>query len=228
MLLAPAVMPPYAVIVLSYALALAIACLGLNLLLGHTGLLSLGHATYFGAGAYAGGLLVMFTPMEAFELYMAAGMVAATLLAAVFGVICVRATGVHFTILTLASAQIVHSLFISGVAFRRFGGFGRGLFLSGGGGLYLPRFTMASVELSPGVFPVALYYVSAALFVVSAFLMWRIVHSPLGLALCAIRDSETRAAFMRSRFAVIAGTRSSFPGPSPASPAASGARSGVR
>jgi branched-chain amino acid transport system permease protein len=192
-LLAPLVLSPYARLVASYALALAIAALAVNLLLGHTGLLSLGHAAYFGAGAYAGGLLYVFTPLTSLEQYLLAGVATATALAALFGAVCVRATRIHFTILTLASTQIVHALFISGVAFRPFGGFGRGLFLSGGGGLYLPRFAIAGFELEGPAFDVALYYVIAGGFLGSAALLWRIVHSPFGTALQAIRDNEERA-----------------------------------
>jgi branched-chain amino acid transport system permease protein len=192
-LLAPLVLSPYARLVASYALALAIAALAVNLLLGHTGLLSLGHGAYFGAGAYAGGFLYAFTPLSALEHYLLAGVATAAALAALFGAVCVRAIRIHFTILTLASAQIVHALFISGLAFRPFGGVGRGLFLLGGGGLYLPRFTVAGFALDGTAFDVALYYVIAGGFLGSAALLWRIVHSPFGAALHAIRDNEERA-----------------------------------
>jgi branched-chain amino acid transport system permease protein len=198
-LLAPLVLSPYARLVTSYALALAIAAMAVNLLLGQTGLLSLGHAAYFGAGAYAGGMLYALAPLTALEYYLLAGVATATALAALFGAICVQATRIHFTILTLAFTQVVHALFVSGLAFRPFGGFGSGLFLLGGGGLYLPRFTMAGVELEGDAFMVALYYVIAAAFFVSIGLLWRIQHSPFGLALRAIRDDEVRAAMIGIR-----------------------------
>jgi branched-chain amino acid transport system permease protein len=198
-LLAPLVLSPYARLVTSYALALAIAAMAVNLLLGQTGLLSLGHAAYFGAGAYAGGMLYALVPLTALEHYLLAGVATATALAALFGAICVQATRIHFTILTLAFTQIVHALFVSGLAFRPFGGFGSGLFLLGGGGLYLPRFTMVGVELEGDAFMVALYYVIAAAFFVSIGLLWRIQHSPFGLALRAIRDDEVRAAMIGIR-----------------------------
>lgn len=198
-LLAPLLLSPYARLVVSYALALAIAALAVNLLLGHTGLLSLGHAAYFGAGAYAGGFLYAFTPLTALELYLAAGVVTATVLAALLGGVCVRATRMHFTILTLASAQVVHALFVGGLAFRPFGGVGHGLFLLGGGGLYIPRFTMLGVELEGEPFALAVYYVIAGAFLVSAAVLWRILHSPFGAALRAIRDNEERALFVGIR-----------------------------
>lgn len=193
-LLAPLVLPPYPLILLCYALVFSIACLGLNLLLGTTGLLSLGHAAYFGVGAYAGGFLYMFGPVSSLEVYLFSGVLSSAALAAVFGFICVRATKIHFTILTLALAQVVHSLFISGIAFRPFGGVGKGLYLLGGGGLYIPRFTILGAEFPPDEFIPAFYYVIVVAFFGSTVLLWRISRSPFGKALRAIRDNETRAA----------------------------------
>lgn len=193
-LLLPHLLSPYYLIVLSGALAFAIGCLGLNLLLGHTGLLSFGQAAYFGLGAYTGSFIYTFTPITSFEVYLASGILAATALAAVFGFLCVRATRIHFTILTLAFAQMVHALFISGTIFQPFGGVGKGLFLEGGGGLYIPRLTIAGMEFSPEAFTAVFYYVILLFFLVSLVVAWRIVHSPFGKALNAIRDNETRAA----------------------------------
>ncbi len=191
--LAPFLLPPYYLIVLTSALAFAIACLGLNLLLGNTGLLSFGQAAYFGIGAYTGGFIYTFTPITSFEIYLASGILASAALAAAFGFLCVRATRIHFTILTLAFAQMVHSLFISGVIFQPFGGVGKGLFLEGAGGLYLPRFTILGREFTPDAFNTAFYYVALLVFCVCLLLLWRIVNSPFGQALRAIRDNETRA-----------------------------------
>jgi ABC-type branched-subunit amino acid transport system permease subunit len=70
----PVILPPYPLIVLCYALVFAIACMGLNLLFGTTGLLSFGHATYFGTAAYAGAFLYRFSPVNSFELYLLFGL----------------------------------------------------------------------------------------------------------------------------------------------------------
>jgi branched-chain amino acid transport system permease protein len=191
--LMPLVLNPYWVFVLGYGLTLAIACLGVNLLLGHTGLLSLGHAAYFGIGAYTGAFLFTFGDAYSLEVYLASGIVAAAGLAAVTGALCVRTTRIHFSILTLALAQVIHSLFVSGAVFRPFGTMGKGFFLIGHGGLYIPRFTMAGVELSPEAFATVFYYVILLAFLATAGLMWRVVHSPFGMALRAIRDNATRA-----------------------------------
>jgi branched-chain amino acid transport system permease protein len=197
--LLPLVLSPYHLIVFSYALVLAIACLGLNLLLGHTGLLSFGHAAYFGMGAYTGGFIYSFAELRSLELYLLSGIGAAAALAALGGFLCVQSTRIHFTILTLAFAQVVHSLFIAGTVFRLAGGQGRGLFLLGGGGLYIPRFTIAGVAFEPATFQVVLYYVIVAAFVLSALLMWWIVNTPFGKTLHAIRDNDTRAEFIGVR-----------------------------
>lgn len=192
----PLLLSPYHLIELSHALVLAIACLGLNLLFGTTGLLSLGHAAYFGVGAYAGGFLYYFGPVRSLEAYVLSGVISAALLAALIGSLCVRATRIHFTILTLAFAQIVYSLFINGAVFQLFGSLGKGLYFLYEGGLYIPRFTILGIEFTPGAFIPALYYVILAAFGASTWLLWRISRSPFGAALRAIRDNETRAAFV--------------------------------
>lgn len=192
--LVPWVLTPYHLIVFSYALVLAIASLGVNLLLGYTGLLSLGHAAYFGAGAYTGGVIYTFFTLTSVEAYLLAGVVAATALAALTGFLCVQATKIYFTILTLAFAQIIHSLFISGAVFELAGLEGRGLFILGGGGLIIPRFTILGNALPPETFYTALYFLIAAALVLCLGATWVIVNSPFGKALQAIRDADARAA----------------------------------
>lgn len=195
----PLLLPPYPLLMLGYALVFSIACLGLNLLHGNTGLVSFGHAAFFGVGAYTGGFIYSFTPVGSLEVYLLSGVLTSTALSALFGYICVRATRIHFTILTLAFAQMVHSLFISGIIFRPFGGVGEGLFLLGGGGLYIPRFSVVGTELDPPLFDTAFYYVILLLFLACVFVIWRIVNSPFGKALQAIRDNDTRAEFIGIR-----------------------------
>ncbi len=189
----PALLPPYSLIVFCYALVFAIACMGLNLLVGTTGLLSFGHATFFGISAYAGAFLYRFTPVDSFELYLVFGLFCSVSLAAALGFVCLRSTKIHFTILTLAFCQIVYSLFIDGVAFRPFGGEGRALYFLGGGGMYIPRLTLLGVQFGPEEFIPAFYNVIWLAFVASAALLWRIGRSPFGMTLRAIRDNDVRA-----------------------------------
>ena len=192
----PSLLDPYYVIVLSSALALAIACLGLNLLLGYTGMLSFGHAAYFGLGAYAGAFLFTFGDMRSLEVHVVSGVLASAALASVVGLFCVRATPVVSTVLTLLFAEIVYLLFVNGAVFRPFGELGKGFFFVGEGGLYIPRFTIFGSDIAPDSFYTTLYYVFLAAFLASIALMWRLVHSPFGLALRAIRDNVKRAAFI--------------------------------
>jgi branched-chain amino acid transport system permease protein len=197
----PALLPPYPLILVSYALALAIACLGLNLLYGTTGLLSLGHATYFGIGAYAGGFLFHVFDVQSLEAYLLTGVLAAGALAAALGAFCVRVTRIHFTILTLALGMIVHALFFAGIVFKLGGDYGKGMFYIGYGGIVLPRFTILGCEPEPEDFIPVFYYVILAALAATLAILWRISRSPLGLTLRGIRDNDVRAEFIGIRLA---------------------------
>jgi branched-chain amino acid transport system permease protein len=192
----PALLPPYPLIELCYALVLGIACLGLNLVYGTAGLLSLGHAAYFGLGAYAGAYVFNVADLESLEAYLLLGVITATAAAALSGAWCVRATRIHFTILTLAFGQLVHALFVTGVVYRPLGERGKGLFFVGYGGLYIPRFTILGMTPPPERFIPVFYYVILAAFLASVAVLWRVSRSPFGLALRAIRDNDLRAAFV--------------------------------
>lgn len=192
----PLIGTEYHVIVVSYALVFSIACLGFNLLLGHAGLLSLGHTAYFGLGAYTGGMLFTFGDVTSFEVYAASGILCAIVVALLVGAVTVRTRGIFFTLQTLAFTQLLQASLVSGAAFRPFGTLGKGFFLIGHGGLYLPRFTLAGSEVSAERFTVTFYYVIVVAFVACALLIWRIIRSPFGTALRATRDNELRARFI--------------------------------
>lgn len=196
LLAVPAVVTPYGLVLACTALVLAIAALGVNLLLGDAGLLSLGHAAYFGMGAYAGAFLFTFFDVWSLELYLLAGVATATGLAVLAGGLCVRSTRIHFTILTLAFAESARALFVSGAAFRPFGDVGKGFFLIGEGGLYIPRLLLLRREVPAERFVPVLYYLVVAAFVGCIVLLRRITRSPLGLALRGARDNAVRAAFV--------------------------------
>jgi branched-chain amino acid transport system permease protein len=192
--LLPALIPPYQTVLLSYGLIFAIAALGFNLLLGYTGLLSFGHSAYFGLGAYAVAMMVKYLGVSSMELFVAAGIVAAAAVAALFGFFCVRYTRIFFGILTLALSQVLWSL-----AFKFF-------WVTGGtDGLRVPTPTLlgGTVAIALGrtedklsFLAFRYYYYVLALFVLGVAVMWVIVHSPFGKALQAIRDNETRAEFV--------------------------------
>ncbi len=177
-------------------LVLAIACLALNLVFGTGGMLSLGHAAFFGAAAYSGAFLCRFTWVQSFELYLLCGVVNATILAAIIGFLCVGTTRIFFSILTLAFSMVLYSLVIDGAVFMLFGGLGWSLYLLGEGSMYIPRLTILAREIAPFDFIPAFYNVIVIAFMASALVLWRIDRSPFGKALRAIRDNDVRAAFM--------------------------------
>jgi branched-chain amino acid transport system permease protein len=179
---------------LTYGLIMAIAALGFNLLLGYTGLLSFGHSAYFGLGAYTVAFLLEWLGIRSMELYILLGLPVVAIVSAAFGYICVRHTRIFFGILTLALSQVLWSL-----ALKFF-------WVTGGSdGLRVRRPTLLAGIIdfagsgSFARFIFSYYYYVLGVFVLSAAIMWVIVHSPFGKALQAIRDNETRARFLGLR-----------------------------
>ena len=184
----------YQIQLMTYALIAAIAALGFNLLLGYTGLLSFGHSAFFGIGAYSVAFLLRDAGIRSMELYIAIGLPIAAVTSALLGYVCVRHTRIFFGILTLALSQVVYSL-----ALKFF-------WITGGtDGLRVARPMLLAGTLTftgAGAFQrfiSAYYYYVLAVFAICVLIMWVIVHSPFGKALQAIRDNETRAAFLGLR-----------------------------
>jgi branched-chain amino acid transport system permease protein len=188
--LVPLVAAPFQTITVCYGLVFAIAALGLDILLGYTGLLSFGHSAYFGMGAYVTALLVKYLGWTSMEAFVVAGIAGSALVAGLFGIVCVRYTRIFFGILTLALSQVLWSLALK-------------LFWVTGGtdGLRVPTPQLFFGTLAPSADKVEFlayryYYYVLILFTLSVAVMWVIVHSPFGKALQAIRDNETRAEFV--------------------------------
>ncbi|MEO8858118.1 MAG: branched-chain amino acid ABC transporter permease [Burkholderiaceae bacterium] len=160
-------------------LCFALFACAFNLLLGFTGLLSFGHAAFFGGAAYATGWFIKaqhFTP----EMGVLAGMAVAGLIGLFVGLIAIRRQGIYFAMITLAMAQMVYFVAL------------QASFTGGEDGLQgVPRGALF------GLFPLrsdlALYYFVAAVFVLSVLFISRIVHSPFGQVLKMIRENEPRA-----------------------------------
>ena len=191
LVLVPYLFDPYrGAILLSYGLVFAIAALGFNLLLGYTGLLSFGHAAFFGVGAYAVAMMARYWDVRSMELFLLGGLLASAVVAALFGAVCVRHTRIFFSILALALSQVLWSL-----AFKFF-------WITGGtDGLRAPTPYLLGGLLEPAEDKLAFlayryYYYVLAFFALASAAMWVIVHSPFGKALQAIRDNETRAEFV--------------------------------
>ena len=188
----PLVMDSYRTIQLAYGLIFAIAGLGFNILLGYTGLLSFGHAAYFGVGAYAVAFMVKYLHVQSMELFLLGTIVASVVVTSLFGYVCVRYTRIFFSILTLALAQVLWSL-----AFKFF-------WVTGGtDGLRVPTPKLIGIvtqdEDKIHFLSHSYYYYVLAVFIVAVAVMWLVVHSPFAKALQAIRDNETRARFIGIR-----------------------------
>jgi branched-chain amino acid transport system permease protein len=149
-----------------------------DLLLGFGGLLSFGHAAFWGTAGYAAGLAARHLGLP-FPLAVLAGVAAAAVLALVIGFLSVRRQGIYFAMVTLAFAQMVYYV---ANAWRPVTGGENGL-------QGVPR-TFPGLALAD---PQAFYYAALPLVLVGYWLAWRVVHSPFGHVLVAIRDNEARA-----------------------------------
>ncbi len=193
LLAVPYVMSSYQTLLLSYGLVLAIAALGFNLLLGHTGLLSFGHSAFFGAAAYTAAFIVKYAQLTSMEAFLVGGALSGAITAALFGVISVGYTRIFFSILTLALSQVLWSL-----AFKFF-------WITGGtDGIRVPTPALLGGAIAQPADKVVFlahqyYYYVLVVFAVCAGLMWLIVNSPFGKSLAAIRDNEVRAEFVGVR-----------------------------
>lgn len=166
-------------------LILSVFSLGFNLLFGYTGLLSFGQAGFFAVGAYACAKILLAVPN--LFLGLSGGVVAAGVAALALGFLSVRHTRIYFSMLTLAFGMMIYSI---AWKWRDFTGGDDGL-------VGVPR---APLEI-PGLLSLSVatmeryYYVVVVISLLAVWAMYRVVHSPLGLTLQGIRDSESRAEF---------------------------------
>lgn len=185
LLLLPLVAKRYPLYLTIQILILALFALGFNLLFGYTGLLSFGQAGFFAVGAYACAKILLAVPN--LFLGLVGGVIAAGLVALGLGFLSVRHTRIYFSMLTLAFGMMIYSI---AWKWRDFTGGDDGL-------VGIPR---APLEI-PGLGSLSVatmeryYYVVVVITLLAIWAMYRLVHSPLGLTLQAIRDSESRAEF---------------------------------
>jgi branched-chain amino acid transport system permease protein len=157
----------------------AIFGLGLNLLLGYTGLLSFGQATFFGAAGYVAGYLLKHYGVGV-PAVLGIGIAVGALTAAVVGYLCVQRSGLYFIMLTFALNQMFYFTAYQWTS------------VTGGedGMPGVPRPDVLGLDIHG---PLAYYGLVAALFLLSLWVMKRIVESPLGKILQSIRENELRA-----------------------------------
>jgi branched-chain amino acid transport system permease protein len=179
LLIAPPFLSPFLLTLLTQALIYAILAMSLDIVLGYTGLASLGHAAYFGLGAYSVGILT--TRYGAgFGISLPAGVLLAVTVAAIFGLVALRATGVYFLMITLALGMVVWGLAHRWVTMTQGD--------NGISAISRPDFGL------PWSFAYStpFYYFSLAGFLIAFAILRMIVRAPFGQTLVGIRESESR------------------------------------
>lgn len=159
-----------------------------NLLLGYTGLLSFGHAAFFGGAAYVAGYLIKNSGLTP-EISILAGTVIAGLMGYVVGTLAIKRQGIYFAMITLALAQIVYFVAL------------KAPFTGGEDGLQdIPRGNLfglidlgKSYDIAGKSLELNLYYFVFVLFCIGFWVIYRTINSPFGQVLKAIRENEPRA-----------------------------------
>lgn len=171
------------------ALGYSIALLGLNLLFGYSGLLSVGHALFVSLGAYVAAYATDNLGILQLEAILGLAVVVAVVVALPIGFLCVRYVKIYFAILTLSFSMLFYSFLF------------KFYYITGGDeGIRVHRPTLLGFsfdELDQVAFLTGpIYYYFVALLVVATVIMWRIVHSPFGLHLRAIRENAEKARYV--------------------------------
>ena len=161
------------------ALCFALFACAFNLLLGYAGLMSFGHAMFFGMAAYFFGHMVKVWDWP-IEFGLVGAVLGAALLGLVTGALAIRRQGIYFAMITLALAQMLYFFFLQAP------------FTGGEDGIQgVPRGTLLGVIDLRQTLP--LYFTVLAIFLAGFLLIYRTIHSPFGQVLKAIRENEPRA-----------------------------------
>ena len=167
----------------------AVALLGFNLLFGYTGLVSFGHALFFAVGAYTVAFLTSKFSIFHMEVILIVAIVCSAFIGALIGSVCVRYIKIYFGMLTLAFGMLFNSFLI------------KFYYVTGGDeGMrvlrpYLVGFNVSAIpkmQFLTGIY----YYYSFVVLAIATWVMWRIVSSPFGLNLMAIRDNPEKATYL--------------------------------
>ncbi len=177
-LIAPQVISEFYLLILGEALIMSLFALSFNLLFGVMGQLPFGQAAFYGLGGY--GMAMLLTKFQFnFWVSFVAGIGIAALIGLLVGLFCVRLRGIYFSILTLAFGQLI---FVVIYKWHDFTGGDDGI-----QGVFPPEFLKD---------PTAYYYFILLIFLISAFILWRIIHSPFGYTLQAMRENSERTEFL--------------------------------
>ena len=181
LLLTPLFLSTYGQGLMTRFLLFALFAMSYNIVFGYAGLLSLGHAAFFGAGGYTVALLKLHYNVDLFWISAPLGILVATLIAALFGIIALRASGMYFLLVTFALGQMLYSLAWNVKWLNSKG-------MQGITGIALPDLGIPGFTLDTTWY----YYMVLMFFGISSVLLYRLVHSPYGVALVGIRAGEAR------------------------------------
>ena len=176
----PLILPTYFHSLLTKILIFGLFAMSLDLIMGYTGLSSLGHAAFFGISAYTVSVLLEIHGIESFWVTTLAGILAATLAAAILGIIALRVSDIYFVLVTLALGMLVYSMAVKWYWLTRGN---NGIPITSYPDLGFSWFTWNATSY---------YYFVFVFFVICFFLLYRLVHSPFGQALQGIRENEPR------------------------------------
>ncbi len=176
----PKLLPAYFLSMLTQVIIYAIFAISLDLVLGYTGLISLGHAAFLGVAGYTVGIFMVRYGIDSFWLLMPLGIVASGIAAAIIGYFVLRVSGIYFLLVTLAFGQL---LYVAAIQWRSITGGSSGLV-----GISHPNLGPPGFALTASGY----YYLVFIVFVICFFLLLRISNSPFGKALVGIRENEQR------------------------------------
>ena len=177
-LIAPFVISEFYLAILCEALVMSLLALSFNLLFGYMGQLSFGQAAFYGLGGYAVAMLMTKAHLN-FWLSLVAGILLPAIIGLIVGYFCVRLRGIYFAILTLAFGQLIFFIVFK---WHNFTGGDDGI-----QGIFPPDFLKS---------PTAYYYFILIVFLLSSYVLWRIIHSPFGQTIVSMRENSERTEFL--------------------------------
>lgn len=180
LILIPIFVPAYIQNLLTLVIIYAIFAMSLNILAGYTGLISLGHAAFFGVGGYTVAIFIQKLGITSFWIGAPAGILMAGIIAAVLGLIALRVSGNYFLLVTFGLSELL--VVVASKWYAVTNG------TDGIANLPLPNVNIPNFHFNYTSF----YFFVSIVFIVCYFLMFRFIHSPFGEALQGIRESETR------------------------------------
>ncbi|MBI3455533.1 MAG: branched-chain amino acid ABC transporter permease [Candidatus Rokubacteria bacterium] len=177
------VIPPFHQTMLARIMVLAVYAMGYNVLLGYTGLMSLGHAMFFATGMYGAGLTVYYWGFGAVPAFLV-GVLASALASAAIGLLALRTSGVSFLIVTMMFSQ---AFYLATLYFNQITMGDQGFILSG----RLPAVHLGGLRLALSD-PIVKYNAALVVFVLCLMLSVWLTASPIGRVLVAVRENEER------------------------------------